>query len=138
MVSVRKQMFYSYFLVGILFIIVGISNYFEKNIFFGIISIVSSSLIDIYLILYGLKIGKKKYQQDDELSIENKNIAGYSMYSLIYMLAVFSIAIMSTVYLFTHKTISFSITLDKNSLWIICGIIQIVYYLKFIRLEMKN
>lgn len=136
MISVRKQMFYSNFLVGILYILVGISNYFEENIYFDLISIVSSVLIVIYLFFYSFKIGKKKYQQDDELSIENKTMAGYRLYSLIYILALLSIVFISAVSLLTNKTIS--ITIDKNSLWILCGSIQVVYYLKFIHFEMKG
>ena len=127
MVSVRKQEFLEFFVVGFLFLLVGIFGYILSSFHLDLMVVVIAILYTAVVFYYR----KKKKQKDDEVSLSNKSQAGY----VTFILALACLCLILVLLVLAKSFMALTIEFDYRAICIFLGFFMIVYYLVFIRLE---
>ena len=130
MITVRKQEFIESFLYGIILLLIGITGCILNNHIYDNLSFILMILYSTYKFI----LRNKKREEDDELSEQSKakasNLVFLGLLIILYIITI--IIYLSEVLL---HSISITLTLNINTLFIILGILHIAYYLAFMYFE---
>ena len=127
MISVRKQEFIEMFLLGLVFLAIGVLGYIIKN---NIINFIAFMFVVCYSNFTFIK-RKLKKQQDDDDSLQNKYHAGYFTFFILLVILTIFIGVMIIFSLTTGEGFYTTFTIDLNFLCIVLGVLIIIYYLAF-------
>lgn len=127
MISVRKQEFIEMFLLGFVYLVIGITGSMIRSNISNYIAIVLATMYSFYT------KSKRKLikEEDDDDSLQNKNIAGHITFLFILVVLTLFVSIMIIYSIIFGKGFDMTFTIDLNFLCIILGILKIVYYLAF-------
>lgn len=127
MISVRKQEFIEMFLLGLVYLAIGVTGYIVKS---NIINLIAFMLATTYS-FYTVSKRKLSKEKDDDDSLQNKNLAGHVTFLLILVVLNIFVGVMIIYSITTGKGFYTTFTIDLNFLCIVLGTLKIVYYLAF-------
>lgn len=127
MFTVKKQEFIEMFLLGLVYLVIGVTGYIIKS---NAINLIAFVLATIYS-LYTISKRKLRKENDDDDSLQNKNRAGHITFLLMLVILNVFIGVMIILGILAGDGFYITFTFDINFACIILGMMKVTYYFSF-------